>query len=145
MSAHHPYKTAGIVAVIYFSLLALLGLPSGLCFLVFSNSESWMILISMILIGVPILGIIASSYVISRGPNKLSTGAFLFFTLIFASGVVLYIAAFHFDRIGPHRNFATSMTLIFMLHSGLFGWLTYSMWRNRRNPEKISEVFDEKE
>lgn len=104
-----------------------------------------MIFVGMVLIGIPILGLTASSYIISRGPNALSIGGFLLLTLIFAFGFILYIAAFHFNRIGPHRDFAVPMTLIFILHTGLFGWLTFSMWRNRHNPDKIADIFDEKE
>ena len=147
MSAQNPYKAAGVIAVIYFSILLLISGSLGLCFVIIAdmtrNTDEAMLLGGLLLIATPLLGIIASAFIIARGANKFSIGVYVFFTLLFALGAIGFTLAVILNAVGRDLNGAIFAILICMLHTCLFGWLTYSMWKNRRmRPEKVAETFD---
>ena len=141
MSAQNPYKAAGIIAVIYFSLLALIGVPAGLCFMIFSGLRAEMLLVGVLLIALPIMGIVASAFILSRGPNNFSLAIFGGLTLLLCLATLFsfFVASGDFSNVPFYTAFA--------FNTGLFGWLTFSMWRymNVTKPENIAEIFDEKE
>lgn len=148
MSAQNPYKAAGIIAVIYFALLLLVLGSLGLCFIVLSSvdrNSDGLVLGGLALIAVPLLGIIASAIIIARGANTFSIVVYTFFTLLFACAAIGVAIALIVDmpRNGPEEGI--TIILVCLLHTGLFSWLTYSLWKHRRKrPNIIAEVFDDK-
>ena len=98
----------------------------------------------LLLIVTPLIGIIASAFIIARGANKFSIGVYVFFTLLFALGAIGFILAIILDGVRRDPSSAVFAILVCLLHTGLFGWLTYSMWKNRRRPENVADTFDAK-
>lgn len=131
MSAQNPYKATGITGIIYFSLSALICLPTGLYFVLLSDAGQGSLLFGLLCLGIPIIGLIACALIIPRGPNKLSL---ILFGLLSGLLLTALLYSFFILKVG----FENTVFFVLFAVFGLFTWLTWTMWKHIKNPVSIA-------
>ncbi len=136
MSKANPYKAAGIIAVIYFSLTTFISAPIGLLMVISAEGEESVLRLGLLAIVAPIVGLIASALIIYRGPNKLSL-------IMFGLLILLLLTALSISFFVLEVGFENTIFVILFAVTGFFFWHTWSMWKYIKNPvsAEIMETF----